>query len=128
MTSELSNYVKTGRDGQVLDWVRVRVNKKVRLNRRYWTDKSNLTLNKGDETLVPRNGQGMKFFFRNDEWFTVLNNDPDVPFDEDADVEEVEEVFECSDCGREFGSERGLNSHRSQKHKDEDNKNEESEE
>lgn len=123
MTSELSSYRETGRDGQVLDWVKVKVNKKVRLNRRYWTDKNNLTLNEGQETLVPRNGDGMKFFFRNEEWFTVIDNDPEIPGNDAAGSE----VFPCSDCGREFESERGLNSHRRQKHKDEDNKNEETE-
>lgn len=100
------------------DWVKARANQRFNVDRREWTNNTNLGLSEGDVLLVPRNGRGMQFYLNNG-FFEVLDKEPEVPGEQSTDS------HKCGDCGRTFSSERGLAQHQRQKHEEDKNEGEE---
>ena len=105
------------------DWIKVRSNKKHRLGRRPWNGNTNMLIGEDEIVILPRGVKGedeselngMKFYFKNG-FYEVIDVEPFG-----NDLENDAEKHECSECDREFDSEKGLNSHKRQKHKKEEN-------
>lgn len=123
------------------DWVKVKANRKVNFGKREWNNYNNVPVSEGEVLVLPRGEQGvdaedfdMTYYFRNN-FFEIVDPEPDVsgsnvssadPEPVESDEGDDEETFVCEDCERDFDSERGLRTHRSQMHENrEDNKNEE---
>ena len=105
----LQDYPSTNKDGEEMDWVKIKALRSFNISRRAWTNEKNLKITEGEEYVLPRNGEGMKHYFSATGFVRVLDNQPDVS-----------KTYECGDCDKDFDSEKGLNSHKRQKHKNEE--------
>jgi len=83
------------------------------------------------ELSVPEGGRGQEIYQPSDHLDTPITIEPgesvEVPdevYEAHKDRAVFNSVYECGDCGREFDTEQGLNSHRSQTHDQEDEVNE----
>jgi len=112
------------------DWVKVRSNKKHRLGRRPWNDNTNMLIGKDEVVILPRGVKGsndselngMKFYFKNN-FYEVIDPEPfgnDVENSAESAPEDDDENYPCPECDRSFDSEKGLNTHKRQKHKKEE--------
>ena len=104
-----------------LEWVEVKALQRFNISKRPWSQGRNIGLTKGEKYILPRgvkNGSGyaagMKFYFENNGFLEVTDANPNLDLENQS---EEEEKYECSECGREFDSEKGMKSHKSQKHK-----------
>jgi len=113
------------------DWVKVRSNKKHRLGRRPWNGNKNMLIGEDEVVILPRGVKGeedselngMKFYFKNG-FYEVIDPEPfgnDLENNAESAPEDDDEKHQCSECDREFDTEKGLNSHKRQKHKKEEN-------
>jgi len=114
----LTEFVDENKDGEEMDWVRVKALRSFNISRRKWSNERNLKITEDEEYVLPRNGEGMKHYFSAAGFLRVIDNDPDI---------ENVENFDCEDCDKDFDSERGLKSHRRQTHEKENDKKEEEE-
>jgi len=120
--TQITEYIAEDSKGNELDWVKVEGQKRFNITRRDWTQEKNLSIDPGETYVVPRNADGMKFYFRTNEYFKILDTDPDI----EIEGTESANMHECRDCGRSFSSPSGLKQHRTKTH--EEDKNEEGEE
>ena len=97
------------------EWVRVKALQRFNISKRPWSNGQNIGLDKGETYVLPRDGEGMGFYFDNDGFLKVVDENPDVSSITSSEVG-------CTECERTFSSEKGMKQHRRQKH--ENNKNE----
>jgi hypothetical protein len=103
------------------DWVRVKALRKVNLEGGDWSNGRRVPVSEGEITLLPRGRKGksteefpLGFYFQNDGFFKIVETEPDL----ENNVKQDEYV--CGDCEDGFDSKKGLDMHRRQKHKSEE--------
>lgn len=111
------------------DWVKVRSNHKLNLDRREWNNQTNVPIKEDEEVILPRGSSdpdkelsGMKFYFKNN-FFEVIDPEPfgnEIENNAESAPEDDDETHQCPECDREFDSEQGMKAHKRQKHENKD--------